>query len=915
MGLEKWLYTVPLRLRSLFRRKSVEQGLDDEFQCHLDRKREQYISSGLNPDQARCAALRDLDGLERQKERCRDARRVGLIEDLLQDLRYGLRMLRRSPGFTAVALLSLGLGIGANTAVFTLINALFLRELPVTRPQELVTVKGQRAGGFGLISFPMYRDLRDRQEVFTDMLASAGETPCRITIPGSDGAAAELDNMRVSFVSGNYFDILGVGSAIGRLLTPEDDRSPNTSETLGSVVVLSYDFWKHQFGPNTVVLNRTILIGRSACKIVGVAPRGFFGEAVGNSPSAWVPLVPFSSPDNLENRQGTFTAYMARLKPGVAREQAQAAMTVLYEQLLAAEGRVRERIEDNTIALDPGDTGMDYVWRRTFAKPLRIVAVIVALVLLIATVNVANLLLARAAARRGEIAARLALGCARSRLVRQLLTESFLLSFAGAIAGVGLAYISSPILLHLISSGPAPIILSQSPDVRVLAFLVAVGVATGIGFGLVPALQATRVEVASAIKSTLNSETGRHAKQRLGRLLIVFQVTLSLVLLAGSLLLIRSFHNLHNMDWGFRKDRVVIFDLAHNPQNREPTALAQVAWQARQRVAQVDGVESVSVSGLLLFSPSDIGAPLTVRDYTPAPGENVFARFNSVSPGYFETVGMSLLEGRGIEESDRQDAPKIAVVNEAMARRYFRDGRSVGGCIEIAQRLPASMGFAKNSGSSNQTPIQVVGVVRDAKYNNLRQDAQPMFYVPIAQMPRSLRSLEVLTSRSLSEIAGPVQNALAGVSTDLMIRRVVSLSDQVDQSLAGERLIMDLCSFFGGLAILLACVGLYGVLSYAVAQRKSEIGIRMAVGATRQSVLWLVLRETTYILLAGAAVGIPVILGSTRFVTAFLYGLTPADPATIAAATILLFIAAFLASLGPALRASRVDPMVALRYE
>src|SRR5215471_10130237 len=681
MGLEQWLYTVPLRLRSLFRRKRVEQELNDEFQYHIDRKREQYSSSGLNPDQAREAALRDLEGLEQQKERCRDARRVGFIEDLLQDLRYGLRMLRRSPGFTVVALLSLGLGIGANTAVFTLINALFLRELPVSRPQELVTVNGQRGGGFGLISFPMYRDLRERQEVFTDMLASAGVTPCRITIPG-DGAA-ELDNMRVSFVSGNYLDILGVRSAIGRLLTPEDDLNPNTRETLGSVVVLSYGFWERQFGPAAPVLNRTILIGRSPCKIIGVAPRGFFGEAVGSSPAAWVPLVPFSSPDNLENRNGTFTAYMARLKPGIAREQAQTAMTLLYQQLLAAEGRVRERIEDNRIALEPGDTGMDYVWRRTFAKPLRIISVIVALVLLIATANVANLLLARAAARRGEIAARLALGCARSRLVRQLLTESFLLSFAGAAAGVGLAYIGSPVLLRLISSGPTPIILSQSPDVRVLAFLVAVGVATGIGFGLVPALQATRVEMASAIKGTLNSETGRHAKQRLGRLLIVFQVTLSLVLLAGSLLLIRSFHNLHNMDWGFRKDRVVIFDLAHNPQNREPTALAQVAWQARQRAAQVDGVESVSVSGLLLFSPSDIGAPLTVRDYTPAPGENVFARFNSVSPGYFETVGMSLLEGRGIEESDRQDAPKIAVVNEAMARRYFRDGRAVGGCIEI----------------------------------------------------------------------------------------------------------------------------------------------------------------------------------------------------------------------------------------
>jgi hypothetical protein len=389
--------------------------------------------------------------------------------------------------FTAVAVVSLAIGIGANTAVFSLIDALFLRSLPVASPQDLVVVGGQRNGASALMCFPMYRDLRDRQQVFTDILASAGETPLRITIPESNGGSAELDNMRVSFVTGNYFNVLGILPAIGRLFVPDDDRNPKTSESLGSVVVLSDGVWQRQFGRDAGVLGRTILIGRSPCKVLGVAPRGFFGEAVGSAPAAWVPLVPFSSPDNLENRLGAFTASVARLNPGVSREQAQSAMTVLFQQLLVAEDPARERVEDSSIVLGPGNTGIDYRLRRSFAKPLWIIMAIVA--------------------------------------------------------------------------------------------LVAIGLITGIGFGLVPALQASGTDVALAVKGALRGEVTRPARQRMRRVLVTSQVALSMVLLVVAGLLVRSFQNLHNTDWGFRKEQVVIFDLAHNPQHREPSALADVAWQ------------------------------------------------------------------------------------------------------------------------------------------------------------------------------------------------------------------------------------------------------------------------------------------------------------------------------------------------
>ena len=838
-----------------------------------------------------------------------------LEDDMFQDLRFGLRMLLKHRGLTTVAVITLALGIGANTAVFTLINALLLRALPVKNPQELVilnVINGRGPGDSGYfprISFPMYRDLRARQEVLTDIVASGARRSIRLTIPGGAGTV-EVDNVQTSLVTANYWSVLGVEPALGRFFTEDEDRNPNSSETAGSLAVLSYPFWERQFGRDPGALDRTVIVNRSPCRVIGVAARGFSGEQVGSEPDIWVPLTPFSSADLFEDRGRVFTHELGRLKPGVSLSQAQAAMTLIYQQLVRAERAQAAQknsdhataIQDFQIQLKPGATGLSFGFpqglRQTFTQPLRVIMAIVALVLLIACANVANLLLARAVARQREISVRLALGCGRFRLLRQLLTESLLLAAFGAAAGLFVAWWGSHVLLRMVDTGYAPLRLDLSPDARVLLFTVAVMALTGIGFGLAPAWRAGSVDLASAMKDQARG-AGQRAKQYLGRTLVIFQVALSLLLLIGAGLLIRSLHNLRQIDLGFRPEHALVFDLAHNPQNREPEALARVAHDVYERVRQIPGVERASLSKHMLLSPFFSNGSLKIHDYTPEQGDRVEAHFNSVSPDYFATVGMTLVAGRGIEERDGMNAPLVAVINEAMARRYFPNGGAVGRIVE----------------QSPGKPIEIVGVVRDAKYNDLREEIKHMVYLPLLQSPDELGVLEVRTTRPLSALAGPVRNALLEVTRDVMIRRAVTLSAQVDSTLASERLLTILCAFFGALALTLASVGLYGVLSYAVAQRTQEIGVRIALGATTRNVLWLVLRQSLTVSLIGIASGFALALVCTRLVSSYLYGLSPTDPASIALATLLLLLVALLACYLPARRATKVDPMIALRRE
>ncbi|MGH9937199.1 MAG: ADOP family duplicated permease, partial [Blastocatellia bacterium] len=519
-------------------------------------------------------------------------------------------------------------------------------------------------------------------------------------------------------------------------------------------------------------------------------------------------------------------------------------------------------------------------------------------VLLIACANVANLLLARAVARRREISVRLALGCGRFRLLRQLLTESLLLAALGTAAGSFVAWWGSRVLLRMVDTGYEPLRLDLHPDARVLLFTAAVMVLTGIGFGLAPAWRAGGGDLASAMKDQARG-TGRHVKQYLGRTLVILQVALSLLLLIGAGLLIRSLHNLRRIDLGFRPEHVLVFDLAHNPQNHEPAALARVAHDVYERVRRIPGVERASLSAHMLLSPFSSTGSLKIHDHTPEQGERVTARFNFVSPDYFETVGMKLVAGRGFEERDTMNAPLVAVVNEAMARRHFPNGNSVGRIVE------------QNPGK----PIEIVGVVRDAKYNDQREEAPHMVYRPLWQSGAGLNVLEVRTTEPLSVMASPVRSALLEVTRDVMIRRALTLSSQVDSTLASERLLTTLCAFFGALALLLASVGLYGVLSYAVAQRTQEIGIRMALGATARNVLWLVLRQSLSVVLIGIALGLSLAIICTRLLTSFLYGLSPTDTVAIVCSMLLLLVVALLACYVPARRATKVDPLTALRHE
>ncbi len=831
---------------------------------------------------------------------------------VLQDLKYGLRMLVKNPAFTAVAVLTLALGIGANTAIFSLLDAVMLRELPVQNPSQLVLFgEGRSAGSTDdlgstdLYSYPFYRAMREKNQVFSDVGAMLS-----ILFGGMHGAvggSANLEPMNVQLVSGTYFSVLGVKPILGRAFTEAEDEPAGGHP----VAIVSYSWWERRFGRDPVVVGKTVKLGSAVYTIIGVTPPEFFGTKVGESPDLWIPLSMDKqvSPgwNGLDNRWFQSLYILARLKPGVSREQAQANVNVLARQIWheyigpVLTKQQQQDLEHAQIQLTPAARGLSRL-RFEFSLPLQILMVVVGLVLLIACANIANLLLARATTRRREIAVRMAIGAGRTRLIRQMLTESLLLALLGGVLGVMFASWASDALLAMVSTGPERLPLNVAPDARVLAFIFLVSLVTALLFGAVPALRTTGIDLTPALKEGRGA-VAIASRSRLAKALIVSQVSLSLVLLIGAGLFLRSLVNLANVDAGFNKENVLLF--AIDPVDvgyKEDARLVNLYQQIEQRVSAEPGVRAASVS-FFTFNQGSWTDPVSVQGRTPTREDDWGVKHNVIGPGYFRTIGIPLLVGRVFGPQDTEKSPKVAVISETMARWLFPDGSPIG----------RRFGIGDDPKHSND--IEVVGVVKDAKYESLRERLPPAAYYPYTQRIGYYYDFEVRYSGDPQAIIASVRRAIGEVDRSLPVSYGNTLARQVEQSITSQTLVAQLSTFFGLLAVFLACIGIYGLMSYAVSQRTNEIGIRMALGAGRSKVLWMVMRESLTLVGLGLVIGLPVALAADRLVSKVLFGLSATDPVSLVGAAILLLAFALLAGYLPARKASRVDPMVALRYE
>jgi len=826
---------------------------------------------------------------------------------LWRDLRHATRGLRKAPGFLAVVILTLGLGIGANTAIFSLMDQVLLRPLPVHDPGALVLLDGPgafqgRTMNAMTFSYPMYTDFRDRNEVFTSVLARFPLSMTVVWRGASERANGEL-------VSGNYFETLGVRPALGRVLNAADDRTPGAHP----IAVLSYGYWQRRFGADSQVLNQTITVNGHPLTIVGVSARGFTGVQVGQAADVMAPLMMKAQMtptwNDLDNRRSRWLTVMARLKPGVPRTQAEAAMNVIYRQVNEQEIKdipnasenFRKRFVSKHLDVLPGQKGLSDL-RREFSTPLIVLMSMVAVVLLIACANVANLLLARTTARQKEISLRLALGAGRSRIIRQQLVESGLLAAGGTIIGLLLAWWIGGLLLAALPGDPAARNLSADPDLRVAGFAVVVGVLTALVFGLVPALQATRTGVTAALKEESGSVTGGGRQARLRRLLVIGQVGLSMLLLAGAGLFARSLYNLKTLDPGFNVDSLLAFSVDPSLSGYDGNRLTDLYRRLQAELTTVPGVKSVSMSETGALSGNDWSMTIRVDGYQAKEGEDMNPSVDGVGPRYFETMGIAMVSGREFTERDVKGAPRVAIINETMAKYFF------AGTNPIGRRF----GFGRGSA----TDIEIVGVVRDVRSLELRDQAPRFLYIPYAQ-DESVTQLTyyVRTGRDGDSTAVGIRQAVRRLDANLPVFDMKTMAVQVDESLFVERMVAVLSVAFGGLATLLAAIGLYGVMSYAVARRTREIGIRMALGAERGRVLWLVLREVAVMAIVGILGGLAAALWLTRQVQAQLFGLSPTDPLTLSVATILLAVVALGSGYIPARRATAIDPILALRSE
>ncbi|HXS98130.1 MAG TPA: ABC transporter permease [Candidatus Limnocylindrales bacterium] len=821
-----------------------------------------------------------------------------MFDDVLQDVRYALRALSSSPGFSAIAILSLALGIGANTAIFSLINAVILKTLPVSHPEQLVELGMKTEDGLSFTN-PVWEQVRDHQDVFSGAFAYS---PTRLNL----AMGGEVRNANASWVSGAFFRTLGVNPLLGRTIADNDDKR-------GCPVIglLSYDFWQREFGGAADVLDRRLTLNTHPVRIVGVAPPGFSGIQVGEAVDVYLPLCAegtvIRENSALDKRNNSWLWIFARLRPGISRQQALARMNTLAPQIFADSlpanfpPDAQKRYLAQKFNLLQGAKGFSNV-RHDYKAALYTLMAAVVMVLLIACANVANLLISRAAVRRKEVAIRMAIGASRARLIRQLLTESVLLSSIGAILGVVFAQWASRVLVHFLSTSNATVVLDLSIDIRVLAFTTAVAIATGILFGLAPAWHGTRVDPNLAMKANARGVVESQAGFSLGKMLVASQVALSLVLLIGAGLMLKTFAKLATLDTGFDKKQVLLIRVDPRYASVLPERRLSLYQELQRRLAAVPGVRSASFADITPVSGSSSYQVIHVNGYMGKSAEDSMVWINSISAGFFATMETPFIAGRDFDAHDTLQAPLVAVVNESMANKFFGSPRQ-------------AVGKTFRPGGNGGSPIQIVGVVKDTKYRSLRAEGEAIAYYPLSQLPPMRWANFVLRANgpATSLIAG-VKAAVDEVNHDITLQ-FRTLSVQLDESLGRERLLATLSGFFGALALALAVIGLYGVMSYNVARRRNEIGIRMALGAERARVLRMVLGEVAILLLVGLVLGWVVSVFSTRLLASFLYRLEPTDPTTLVTACVVLAVSAVVAGLLPARRAANLDPMTALREE
>jgi putative ABC transport system permease protein len=910
---EHWLFTIPLRLRSLFYWAQADEELDDELRDHLERATEEYVAKGMTPQEARRRARLDLGGIEQTKEECRDARRVNWIQDFVQDLRFGLRMLRKSPGFTTVAVLTLALGIGANTAIFSLIDQALLRELPVPHPEQFVILRspgpnhgltwGDVDQGAQSFSYPMYKDLRERATVFSGLLA------CREATVNVSGHG-ETQVAHADLVSGNFFETLEVQPALGRLFTSSDE----TASGANSVAVLSYAYWSRQFGADPSILNAPLTVNGVPLTVVGVARKGFYGVQVGSTPDIFIPVTMKAqmAPNmlqTLEDRNDHWLPVMGRLKPGIALARAQATLQPIYKpimeldaKLLKLSGQDLERFVSKPLLLISGAHGR-LVLQEGAQEPLLILMSMVGLVLLITCANLAGLLVARGEARQREIGVRLAMGARRTRLIRQLLTESLLIAIAGGAAGIALAWWCLNAIAAAIPEGDGMRALANSLDFRVLWFAIALTLATTILFGFAPAMRATRLDLQSTLKDQGSSISEGRSNVGLRKVLIVSQVALTGVLLAGAGLFARTLINLEHANLGVNTSHVLQFSVRPDLNGITPAQTLAFADRARNEIAALPGVRSVSISTTSIFEGDDHSSNFTPEGYRP--GDDTDAMYDYIGANYFSTMSIPLIAGREFTESDTAESPKVCIINEKLAQRSF------------AGRNPLGLHITHGSGTLyRDAPMEIIGVVANSKWDDARSDITPFLFMPYSQDKNLGRlAFYTRTERDPAPMAAALRSLVQRLDPNLPVNELRTLEEQVSNSMSNDRLVAVLSVSLALLAALLAALGLYGVLAYVVARRTREIGIRIALGGERADILRLVVGQGWRLTVVGGAIGIVAALVAMRWVASLLYGVTAHDPLTFVGVVVLLAIVSGAACYIPARRAVRVDPMVALRYE